>query len=478
MAINTIENAKEKAAKFNEKYHVNFDLDKFSADLRQGNANQVFADTFKGLFRDAIKNMEHIQDFDADTMLNDFDRETVDYFRHYQKANGELFTREQIPGHRGGISEKYWWEAMGKELDLLENSKVQEIVDDYKRGNVTIDLMIENAKDMTASDDENNRDTIAVAAASVAALKQANKERGWKFIFHLPTHFAEKRAIAKLEKQLIQTTKNPSAVKDGLREFHGYGDLLDKIRTQLSNKLNYKSDYFRTMINPSEKTKRMIRAEDMELKPGELAGLKTGKLLEAPEFDTFYLDLVNKNLEQFRGNGKTLTEAFQEHISGDMKESLVAATLQVSDVYDNHKDEPETLGQHMAESVNALFFVAFNSLAMADLPLKERLLMAQNLTNSLLKYASPAVYLPDKFKNLSDNYVLKQENLENVCESVHATVNLDYSDGQVYNALRDARESLESRVKANVQDDLKEKAPAQSAQIEDAPVVVKEEKAL
>ena len=473
----TFEQVQAKVAAFNARWHVNFNLEQYMLDIKTAVPDDVYLYHLKDLFLQAGRNIAGIEDFDVGEFFTSFNQEVAFHFNRYVRGTPDSPDEQpspvaeyinRLPHNNGNLDRNQTLDMLEKELSTLEDGRMlAEIQAAYEKREVrNRDIMQHARTEITGRRDERDLEARKVAACSLVALKRVHDARPRRWIaLHIPTYLAERRNIKRLEKILVGVSGDPNVVQKLLPEREISEEYAAQIRAQIAGKKSGNSNFYKSIINPSEKSReaqeKIRKAEeeaqrkaqaaaDMKAHEEEQKRLAATDAIERheeivgdPGFENKICNQVKTMLQDlYKQRNKTMKMGegqLNHQIRGIMFPQLKDHARMFSTTCQNYKGNTKLEGK-LHKNIQSLFGEMFSQTGAFDLSMKDRVILAQQLSNLILKEATPVGYL-DSMKKYGHNFALK-----NFQDSVKDTLNqnlLDKDDpDEVDIAVMDAREDL------------------------------------
>ena len=470
---------------FNTKYKTNFDLDQYMALMPTRDPIALYKETFNVMLEQAIEHMDEIPNFDVATMLDDFQYHTISQLGMYIRNNRDPEVPLSVPSQYTGLTQNKYLEELDKDLDKKSWSKVDEIGERYKNGEIRIRDMVRASKNLNSGTVFQVEENAKNIAAYAAALKRVNDSRPfWWRIIHPIRNNAEQREARNLM-NLINNNLSLADKFDGyLKEFKGVNPVVDQIRKQIEARINKQRDaWYHTRINPTdvdyfdekkkaneteqvktEQVKTEVKNEQVKtevkdekktfappLKPGETALMRLeNNLKDNINIMKDISDGVKNGINDYANANPDITiskmpmSIINQMIDGSISEDVNGLGYEICAAYDNFKDkniDQANFDEICKDQVQEMFNQMNNILTSGGLniPLKDKIVISQKAVNEYMSKLSPASYDPETVGKYADNYILKECN-EFLKES--------FGDSkETTDAINAAREELGIRVK-------------------------------
>ena len=218
---------------FNSRYFVAFDLNQFMSDITFApDPNKLYLDTVNG-FLEMLINDDNFNDFEIGEMCDFFEHSLMADIRTYMMS--EHFPENRLPGSFAGKSRNEFLNDIDAFLARREWRNVDNIIDQYKSGELTIRQMVATSNRLTDTASQENEDIAKDLAGYATALRIVHENRSFFWmIFHLPSYISESRTIRNFEETIRNNAGLQHDFNDYLNNFKNVPECATIIRNQIT----------------------------------------------------------------------------------------------------------------------------------------------------------------------------------------------------------------------------------------------------
>ena len=452
----TFDKYRDLVEQFNKDHGVNFSFEKYeTATLRMNNLQSFFAvdgktapennayrGEFLNLYKEAIENQIHKKSdkkVDPEALLKDFDK-LIDNYREYCKKNNR-----QAPAKNGG------WktgaevaEAMQNKIRDIKPNKADYVVDEYLAGRFPLRNMRADVNKMR-NNSNLSAEELSRAIVYLRALDRIVQGRTtwWKI-----THWFRNRA----EKRDLQLVQDFVMSKRACGFYEEAGAMADEnVVGEATEKLGALKALQKIASN--EAVKKTAKAALGEVAEETVKAEASSPEKEKAEQLAADPDLNAEMKAQIaEWTSKSTMPAIIKNMGCDMicKNAIERALEMWSTL--NEKN-PGVVEKNMAES--ALYFCEgiYIHLDTFRLDCKDRLVVAQNITNMMINKFSPAAF-NEKYAKFGDSYYVNSVSVDRIQNLTNVK---DFYEAR--NLLLDAKDEVKAdKVRLDLSDDFADKS--------------------
>lgn len=476
---------------FNSKYFVIFDIDQFLEEIgKNQNPNKLYSDTVKS-FLDGLIADDNFENFEIGEMCEDFENIVMADLRTYLQEYSPY--PDSIPQSFAGKNKNDFLKEIDAHLEQKERSKVDNIIDRYKRGELPIREMVRISKHLNNTPSTQNEMRAKEIAGYAAALKRVNESRSflWR-AFHPVRYFAEKREAKNLENLVRENVALKHSFEEYLRDFRNTPECLGKIREQIDANIN-NPERLKNLKVTSVSTYAEIEENSINNnKDNEINNNKDNAIVndsgeswldtEQPslgiletamsrfhqniqKYSNFFSSISNEIKSKIKSYAATHSDTYEltEEISNQLIDSAVnGLSVTASEIcaeYDimcNDQYTQEELGEKVHQSIYKMFNEMLDSFNGINIPLKDKLVMTQMAIDNVLNKYTPVGYDHRTLGNFGGNYMLR-DNADFIKEMLGRSLAISKNGipvkeeeiKEISDAVDGAREELGIRIKLN-----------------------------